>query len=44
MTQQPRQRESLTLLEIAQAWLRGDLITEAVKLDCEIGERQSAKK
>ena len=25
MTQQPRQRESLTLLEIAQAWLRGDL-------------------
>jgi hypothetical protein len=25
MTQQPRQRQSLTLLEIAQAWRRGDL-------------------
>jgi len=24
MTQQPRQRQSLTLLEIAQAWRRGD--------------------
>jgi len=25
MTQQPRQPQSLTLLEIAQAWRRGDL-------------------
>ncbi|HMB28192.1 MAG TPA: hypothetical protein VKS99_08805 [Blastocatellia bacterium] len=25
MTQQPRQRQPLTLLEIVQAWRRGDL-------------------